>query len=127
MPLFRRLGFCFAAMGLFAARASGQAFNLRDLLTNFLRAGITLAPPAAPFPSHEAHFIAADSPQFLAVQQLLLRNYGPAIGRQFLDVRIASLEWMKLRDRWHLLHAVGFVLSAIAFTASIGGLCARTS
>jgi len=34
---------------------------------------------------------------------------------------------MKLRDRWHLLHAVRFVLSVIAFTASIGGLCAITS
>ena len=47
MSLFRRLGLCLAGIGLFAARASGQAFNLRDLLTEFLREGITLAPPAA--------------------------------------------------------------------------------
>jgi hypothetical protein len=49
--------------------ASAQSFHLRDLLTDFLREGITLAPPPAGFPSHEAHFIAADSPQFLAMQQ----------------------------------------------------------
>lgn len=57
------------ALGASPALAQSQTFNLRDLLTDFLRAGITLAPPTAPFPSHEAHFIGADSPQFLAVQQ----------------------------------------------------------
>jgi hypothetical protein len=49
--------------------AQAQSFHLRDLLTDFLREGITLAPPPAGFPSHEAHFIAADSPQFQAMQQ----------------------------------------------------------
>ncbi len=49
---------------------SAQSFNLRDLLTDFLREGITLAPPPAGFPSHETHFIGADSPQFQAIVQL---------------------------------------------------------
>ncbi len=48
--------------------AAAQSFNLRDLLTDFLREGITLAPPAVGV-SHEAHFIGADSPQFVALQQ----------------------------------------------------------
>jgi Putative MetA-pathway of phenol degradation len=47
-----------------------QSFNLRDLLTDFLREGITLAPPPEGFPSHEAHFIGDDSPQFQAVERL---------------------------------------------------------
>ncbi|PYQ37228.1 MAG: hypothetical protein DMF55_01790 [Acidobacteria bacterium] len=85
MSLFRRLGLCLAVITLFAARGSGQAFNLRDLLTEFLRQGITLAPPAAPFPSHEAHFIAADSPQFLAVQQ-----FSGALANQLSSFPIAS-------------------------------------
>jgi len=85
MPLSRRLGLCLAIAGAFDARASGQTFNLRDLLTDFLRAGITLAPPAAPFPSHEAHFIAADSPQFLAVQQ-----FSGALANQLSSFPIAS-------------------------------------
>src|ERR1700730_548622 len=55
---------------LLPASLTAQSFNLRDLLTDFLRQGITLAPPQAPFPSHETHFIGADSPQFQAVQQL---------------------------------------------------------
>lgn len=47
-----------------------QSLNLRDLLTNFLRQGITLADPTDPqFPSHAAHFIGEDSPQFAALQQ----------------------------------------------------------
>src|SRR4029453_2490820 len=50
--------------------ASAQSFNLRDMLTDFLREGITLAPPPEGFPSHSAHFIGSDSPQFRAVEQL---------------------------------------------------------
>jgi hypothetical protein len=53
----------------FPSRLAAQSFDLRNLLTDFLREGITLAPPTAPFPSHAAHFIGADSPQFLAMQQ----------------------------------------------------------
>lgn len=53
-----------AAPSLFA-----QSFHLRDLLTDFLREGITLAPPPEGFPSHEAHFIGDDSAQFRALQQ----------------------------------------------------------
>ena len=70
----RPRGSAFAAALLafvsFSASSSAQSFDLRDLLTDFLREGITLAPPPAGFPSHEAHFIGADSPQFQAVQQL---------------------------------------------------------
>jgi hypothetical protein len=51
-----------APAGLFA-----QGLNLRDLLTDFLLRGITLAPPAQGS-SHSAHFIDADSPQFVALQ-----------------------------------------------------------
>jgi hypothetical protein len=52
----------------FAGNAGAQTINLRDLLTDFLRQGITLAPPPAGF-SHSAHFIGADSPQFQALGQ----------------------------------------------------------
>ena len=51
------------------APLAAQSFNLRDLLTDFLREGITLAPPPEGFPSHSAHFIGSDSPQFRALQQ----------------------------------------------------------
>ena len=57
------------AIAALPAAAGAQSFHLRDLLTDFLREGITLATPPAGFPSHEAHFIAEDSPQFLAMQQ----------------------------------------------------------
>ena len=83
-PRFRFIA-CLAVAGLPAAGAAGQAFNLRDLLTEFLREGITLAPPTAPFPSHEAHFIAEDSPQFRAVQQ-----FSAALANQLSSFPIAS-------------------------------------
>jgi hypothetical protein len=85
MPLFRRLGLCLAVMGLFTARASGQAFNLRDLLTDFLREGITLAPPTAPFPSHEAHFSGIDSEEFHALEHM-----SDEIGNQLSNFPLAS-------------------------------------
>lgn len=48
-----------------------QSVNLRDLLTNFLIVGITLADPPAgsQFPTHAAHFISEDSLQFAAIQR----------------------------------------------------------
>src|SRR5262245_1818424 len=50
---------------------AAQTSNLRDLLTDFLRRGITLAPPTGPgVPSHVAHFIGDDSPQFQALQDV---------------------------------------------------------
>ena len=54
-----------------AFSASAQTLNLRDLLTNFLIVGITLAdpPPDSGFQTHAAHFISEDSLQFAAVQQ----------------------------------------------------------
>jgi hypothetical protein len=30
--------------------------------------------------------------------------------------------WAELRDRWHFLHTTRLVLSAVAFSAAIGGL-----
>jgi hypothetical protein len=105
--------------------------------------------------------------QFLAVQQVLLRNYGPAVGGLELGAFVATLamaivgwnqatvrtlailasacvlamviiwavwinptvnswtpesipsEWTEFRDRWHALHAVRLILSAIGFTAVI--------
>lgn len=53
----------------FATGLPAQSFNLRDLLTDFLRQGITLAPPGGSGPSHVAHFIGTESPQFLALEQ----------------------------------------------------------
>jgi len=54
------LGFCalLASTTLFA-----QSLNLRDLLTDFFKNGITLAEPPAgsPFPSHAHHFVGDDS------------------------------------------------------------------
>jgi Putative MetA-pathway of phenol degradation len=82
--LLRRLT-TFVLAAAFAAPLGAQAFNLRDLLTEFLREGITLAPPQAPFPSHEAHFIAEDSPQFRAVQQ-----FSAGLANQLSSFPIAS-------------------------------------
>jgi hypothetical protein len=118
---------------------------------------------------------ALSGPQFLAAQQVLLRNYGPAIG----GLEVAGLSftlamaivtrgegplpllailasscvllmmiiwavwinpinktvnswtpeslpasWANLRDRWHILHAIRLVLSAVALCAVIVGLLA---
>ncbi len=84
MPIRRRIGLCLAAASLFAARAPGQGFNLRDLLTEFLRDGITLAPPTSG-PSHVAHFIGEDSPQFLAFGQ-----FSAALANQLSSFPLAS-------------------------------------
>ena len=64
--------------------ASAQTINLRDLLTDFLRQGITLAPPPVGF-SHSAHFIGADSPQFLALQE-----FNTQLGSQLSSFPLAS-------------------------------------
>ncbi len=66
----RRFVLAVAFIPLLTGRLAAQSFNLRDLLTDFLREGITLAPPPEGFPSHSAHFIGDDSPQFQAVEQL---------------------------------------------------------
>src|SRR5215471_12793047 len=51
--------FTLAALALAPLTATAQVFNLRDLLTDFVRNGITLSEPPAgsPFPSHAHHFI----------------------------------------------------------------------
>jgi len=64
----RRIVPILAVVSLSCAPLAAQSFNLRDLLTDFLRQGITLAPPAQG-QSHEAHFIGAESPQFAAIGQ----------------------------------------------------------
>jgi hypothetical protein len=55
----RRVWLLLAAAGLLPAALAAQSFNLRDLLTDFFRQGITLAEPPAgsPFPSHAHHFV----------------------------------------------------------------------
>src|SRR5207245_118844 len=55
----RRAALALAAVSFFPASLAAQSFNLRDLLTNFFREGITLAEPPAgsPFPSHAHHFV----------------------------------------------------------------------
>ncbi len=67
------------------AQGFSQGFNLRDMLTDFLREGITLAPPPEGFPSHEAHFIGDDSPQFLAV-----KDFSSQIAYQLSSFPLAS-------------------------------------
>ena len=59
MMRFHRFALLFGLAGLFSLPAAAQTFNLRDLLTEFLREGITLQdpPPGSPFPSHAHHFI----------------------------------------------------------------------
>lgn len=76
-----------AASLLFPRSAAAQSLNLRDLLTDFLLHGVTLSPPppASGFPSHEAHFIGTDSPQFAALQQ-----FNSALATQLSSFPLAS-------------------------------------
>lgn len=65
----RRSGLACVILLLLRAPLAGQT-GLRDLVTNFLRDGITLAPPPpGVVVSHEAHFIDINSEQFLAIRQ----------------------------------------------------------
>lgn len=84
MPHRRRLTLALVLPFLFPLSLAAQAFDLRDLLAEFLREGITLAPPATGF-SHEAHFIGADSPQFQALQQ-----FSAALANQLSSFPLAS-------------------------------------
>jgi hypothetical protein len=60
--------------------------GLRDLVTDFLREGITLAPPpAGVVVSHEAHFIDPNSEQFTAVRQ-----FNDALATQLATFPLAS-------------------------------------
>ena len=83
----RRRAVAFAAASLFSLPVSAQtapSFNLRDLLTDLLRNGITLAPPLTGI-SHEAHFSAGDSPQFAA-----LMHMGDEFSNQLSNFPLAS-------------------------------------
>ncbi|HEY4050189.1 MAG TPA: DUF1772 domain-containing protein, partial [Acidobacteriaceae bacterium] len=113
------------------------------------------------------------APQFLAIQQVLLRNYGPVIGGLEMAALLSTLSmaiatsgqpvvrvlatlafacvlvmvliwtvwinpinkvvnlwtseslspnWADLRDRWHFLHTVRLVLSAVGFSVVITAL-----
>lgn len=84
MPHRRRVTLALVLPLLFPLSLTAQAFDLRDLLAEFLREGITLAPPATGF-SHEAHFIGADSPQFQALQQ-----FSSAVANQLSSFPLAS-------------------------------------
>jgi hypothetical protein len=66
----RRAALVFSVLSLCPVSLFAQSFNLRDLLTDFFRAGITLADPPAgsPFPSHAHHFIGDAS--LVPLQQL---------------------------------------------------------
>jgi hypothetical protein len=60
---FRRATLALALALLVCSPAAAQSFNLRDLLTDFVRNGISLADPPAgsPFPTHAHHFIGDSS------------------------------------------------------------------
>ncbi len=61
--LYRPAVLALAAAWFVPASLPAQSFNLRDLLVDFFRQGITLSEPPAgsPFPSHAHHFIADTS------------------------------------------------------------------
>ena len=66
----RRFALLAAALTLVAPAALTAQTGLRDLLTDFLQHGITLAPPPlVGGTSHVAHFNSLDQTQFLAVRQ----------------------------------------------------------
>ena len=66
----RRFALLAAALTLSAPAALTAQTGLRDLLTDFLQQGITLAPPPlVGGTSHVAHFNSLDQTQFLAVRQ----------------------------------------------------------
>lgn len=64
----RRAALVLAALSLCPVSMFAQSFNLRDLLTDFFREGITLAEPPAgsTFPSHAHHFVGDASLVLLA-------------------------------------------------------------
>jgi hypothetical protein len=80
----RRFGMLAFFLTLFAPAALTAQSGLRDLLTNFLHDGITLAPPASGR-SHVAHFNSLDSPQFVA-----LRQFNEELANQLSSFPLAS-------------------------------------
>lgn len=61
--------FAFAILTAGTIEASAQALTLRNLLTNFLQQGISLAPPSVGT-DHSAHFNGDDSRQLFAFRQV---------------------------------------------------------
>ena len=68
--ILRRAALVFASASLIPVPTLAQSFNLRDLLTDFFRQGISLSDPPAgsPFPTHAHHFIGDAS--LVPLQQL---------------------------------------------------------
>ena len=82
----RRFATVALVLTLFAPAALIAQSGLRDLLTNFLRDGITLAPPAlVGGTAHVAHFNSIDSPQFVAVRQ-----FNESLANQLSSFPLAS-------------------------------------
>ena len=66
----RRFALVAAALALLWPASSSAQTGLRDLLTNFLQLGVTLAPPPIiGGRSHIAHFQSLDQPEFIAVRE----------------------------------------------------------
>ena len=86
-------------------RSPAQSFNLRDLLTDFLRDGITLVRSAPGIAVSEpvAHFIGDDSPQFLALAAVQQPDRQPAL---VLPARLVVRRLhLQLRPEARHLHA----------------------
>ncbi len=83
----RRFALLGAALALLTPAALTAQTGLRDLLTDFLQQGITLAPPppVGSLVSHVAHFNSLDSPQFLAV-----REFNQELANQLSSFPLAS-------------------------------------
>lgn len=83
----KRTGLILAILGLclgVSSTANAQSQSLRDLLSQFVLNGVTLAPPQEGV-NHSAHFISATSPQ---VQALL--TLSESIGRQLSTYPLSS-------------------------------------
>lgn len=67
-PALRLILLALVALVVATTPASAQSLNLRDLLTDFLIHGVTLAPPSSGI-DHSAHFTDEDNSQFVALEQ----------------------------------------------------------
>jgi len=82
----RRLGLLAVILAVLAPSKLPAQTGLRDLLTNFLQQGITLAPPPViGGRSHVAHFQSLDQPEFIAV-----REFNQELANQLSSFPLAS-------------------------------------